>query len=75
MHLHELLRENFKGQLGGLRDCEITRVTSDSRQVIPGAVFVAIQGEIFDGHHYLSESVIRGADVLFGEGPDPHGVP
>jgi UDP-N-acetylmuramoyl-L-alanyl-D-glutamate--2,6-diaminopimelate ligase len=76
MHLHELLRESYKEQLGGLPDFEITRVTSDSRQVIPGALFVAIRGATHDGHSYLSESVIRGADVLVGEGPDPElGVP
>jgi len=76
MYLHELLRENFKIKIGGLPDCEITRVTSDSRQVIPGALFVAVQGANFDGHRYLSDAVVCGADLLVGEGPDPElGVP
>jgi len=76
MYLHKLLREHFKTKIGGLPDCEITRVTSDSRQVIPGALFVAVQGANFDGHRYLSEAVVRGADMLVGDGPDPQlGVP
>jgi UDP-N-acetylmuramoyl-L-alanyl-D-glutamate--2,6-diaminopimelate ligase len=76
MYLHELLRDQYKNNIGGLPDCEITKVTSDSRQVIPGAMFVAIRGDNFDGHHYLSEAVVCGADVLVGEEPDPQlGIP
>jgi UDP-N-acetylmuramoyl-L-alanyl-D-glutamate--2,6-diaminopimelate ligase len=76
MLLHKLLREHFVNTLGGLPDIEISKVTADSRQVIPGAIFVAIRGENVDGHHFLSEAVINGAELLVGEEPDSSlGIP
>src|SRR5215216_2276757 len=39
----------------------ITEAVIDSRQVIPGSLFVAIPGEKADGHDYLSEAFRRGA--------------
>jgi len=38
-----------------------TGVTTDSRQVEPGALFIAIRGERHDGHQFLSEVMARGA--------------
>jgi len=39
----------------------ITEGTIDSRQVIPGSLFVAIPGEKTDGHDYLTDVFKRGA--------------
>jgi UDP-N-acetylmuramoyl-tripeptide--D-alanyl-D-alanine ligase len=39
----------------------ITEAVIDSRQVIPGSMFVAIPGEKSDGHDHLDESFRRGA--------------
>jgi UDP-N-acetylmuramoyl-L-alanyl-D-glutamate--2,6-diaminopimelate ligase len=76
MLLHQLLNDYFRKNLGGLSDYEITKVTADSRQVVPGALFVAIAGDRQDGHQYLPQAVIQGAEVLVGEEPDPLlGVP
>lgn len=36
-------------------------VTTDSRHVAPGAIFVALRGERYDGHDFVSESLARGA--------------
>ncbi len=33
----------------------------DSREVTPGAFFVALPGEVTDGHHFIAEAVARGA--------------
>ena len=33
----------------------------DSREVIPGAFFVALPGEVTDGHNFVKEAVARGA--------------
>ncbi len=38
----------------------VTAVTSDSRNVIPGSIFVAIQGEKTDGHAFIPEAIQRG---------------
>jgi len=39
----------------------ITEAVVDSRQVIPGALFVAVPGERVDGHAYVDEAFQRGA--------------
>jgi UDP-N-acetylmuramoyl-tripeptide--D-alanyl-D-alanine ligase len=39
----------------------ITEAAIDSRQVIPGSLFVAMKGEHADGHDYLGEAFTRGA--------------
>jgi UDP-N-acetylmuramoyl-tripeptide--D-alanyl-D-alanine ligase len=39
----------------------ITEAAIDSRQVIPGSLFVAIPGERVDGHEFLAEAFKRGA--------------
>lgn len=39
----------------------ITEAAIDSRQVIPGSLFVAIPGERVDGHDFLAEAFKRGA--------------
>ncbi len=44
----------------------ITRVAIDSRQVIPGAVFFALQGEALDGHQFIGEALARGAIAIVG---------
>lgn len=39
----------------------ITEAVIDSRQVIPGSMFVAIPGEQVDGHNFLGDAFKRGA--------------
>ena len=39
----------------------ITEASIDSRQVIPGSLFVAIPGERVDGHDFLADAFKRGA--------------
>ena len=39
----------------------ITEAVIDSRQVIPGSLFVAIPGEKADGHDFVAEAFRRGA--------------
>src|SRR5436309_2631827 len=36
-------------------------VTTDSRSIATGDIFVALQGERFDGHAYVAEAFRRGA--------------
>jgi len=51
----------------------ITEAIVDSRQVIPGALFVAIPGERVDGHDFVAEAFQRGASFAFiqHELPEP----
>ncbi|WP_424134451.1 UDP-N-acetylmuramoyl-L-alanyl-D-glutamate--2,6-diaminopimelate ligase [Roseomonas chloroacetimidivorans] len=56
---------------------EITGLTADSRQVVPGALFAALPGARTDGRAHIEEAVRRGAAaVLAPEGTEwPPGVP
>jgi UDP-N-acetylmuramoyl-L-alanyl-D-glutamate--2,6-diaminopimelate ligase len=51
----------------GNPDVEISAITSDSRRVIPGALFVAYQGVDSDGHQYAGDAVARRAAAVVGE--------
>ncbi|WP_455478177.1 UDP-N-acetylmuramoyl-L-alanyl-D-glutamate--2,6-diaminopimelate ligase [Bartonella sp. B10] len=48
----------------GLSLIEITGISSDSRQILPGYVFVAIQGNKSDGRQYINDAIKRGARVI-----------
>ncbi len=51
---------------GSLPPAEITQVTADSRQVQPGALFVAVQGSAVDGHRFIADAIRRGAAAVVG---------
>jgi UDP-N-acetylmuramoyl-L-alanyl-D-glutamate--2,6-diaminopimelate ligase len=58
------------GARGALSDDpEILRVTGDSREVIPGALFCALPGSRADGHAFVGEAVQRGAVAVIAERP------
>ncbi len=46
-----------------LVDTIITEAAIDSRQVIPGSLFIAIPGERVDGHEFVADAFQRGASV------------
>ena len=50
-------------------DSDITLVTADSRQVIPGALFVACPGDNVDGHHFIPQAIEKGAVAIVAERP------
>jgi UDP-N-acetylmuramoyl-tripeptide--D-alanyl-D-alanine ligase len=55
---------------------ELTGITTDSRNVSAGQLFVALVGEKFDGHDFIESSVAKGAAAVVVSRPiaDP-GVP
>ena len=42
----------------------INGVSTDTRTIQPGNLFVALEGERFDGHDYLQQAADKGAAVL-----------
>jgi UDP-N-acetylmuramyl-tripeptide synthetase len=54
----------------GVENPEIETVAYDSRRVVPGALFVCIRGERFDGHDFIGEAVRKGARALLVDRPD-----
>ena len=51
----------------------VSAVVCDSRQVVPGSMFVAIPGDRVDGHSFAAEVIAAGAVVVLAE--RPVGVP
>ena len=56
-------------------DVEISSLACDSREVSPGALFVALPGAREDGHAHIREAVRRGAAAVLCAPPLPEGVP
>ncbi|MBX6333308.1 MAG: UDP-N-acetylmuramoyl-tripeptide--D-alanyl-D-alanine ligase [Gemmatimonadaceae bacterium] len=48
----------------------LTGISTDTRQLAPGNVFVALAGERFDAHDFLPEAVARGAAALVLSRPE-----
>ena len=48
-------------------DPDITHITGDSRQVTPGALFVACPGLSVDGRRFIPNAVERGAAAIVGQ--------
>lgn len=46
---------------------QILQITSDSRKVRPGTLFVAIRGQNTDGHQFLSQAIQQGASAVVCE--------
>ena len=46
---------------------EITAICSDSRKVVPGALFIAVKGFANDGHKYIGTAVEKGAAAVVCE--------
>ncbi|MBM3872012.1 MAG: UDP-N-acetylmuramoyl-tripeptide--D-alanyl-D-alanine ligase [Verrucomicrobia bacterium] len=51
----------------GSADTLVRRVCTDSRQVQPGDLFIALAGEKFDGHQFISDVTAKGASALLVE--------
>lgn len=45
----------------------IQKVSTDSRKAGPGDLFVAIKGDQFDGHDFISQAVARGVEAVLCE--------
>lgn len=62
--LTELLDKLEYEQVCGKTEREITAVVYDSRKVIPGCLFICINGANFDGHDFAAQVATQGAGVL-----------
>jgi UDP-N-acetylmuramoyl-tripeptide--D-alanyl-D-alanine ligase len=60
------IKPSGSGSVASFLQERITRVAIDSRQVIPGSVFFALQGEALDGHQFIGEALVRGAIAIVG---------
>jgi len=51
-------------------DIEINRLCTNSKQVMPGDLFIAIPGHKIDGHQFVQEAINRGAVAVLVNGRD-----
>ena len=51
-------------------DADTAVLRMDSRQIRPGDVFVACQGEYSDGRRYIADAIARGAGWVFWDAGD-----
>ena len=76
--LAEIVEETAGALVGGEPETVITSVSTDTRTLEPGALFVALRGENHDGHNYIAAARERGAAALLVEqtlhGDMPHVV-
>ncbi len=70
MWLHDLLASLPRViAVSGAHRITISHITSDSRQVAPGALFVAYRGISADLHRFIPDAIARGAAAVIGEQP------
>ena len=59
--INEIIKATHSELVGAAPPHTIAHVSTDSRSCIPGALFVALPGERFDGHDYLDAAFSSGA--------------
>ncbi len=64
--LEHIIR-GIKSQVNGRLDLDINKIVFDSRSIVKGDLFFAIQGTQVDGHAYLSEAIDKGAVAIVCE--------
>jgi len=69
MKLSRLIEKCKVIAIRGNNEVEVTAVTSDSRTVQQGALFIAVEGICTDGHAYIGKAIEQGAAVVVYDKP------
>ncbi len=67
MNLRTIIKCLPKATVSGDLDKDVASVTSDSREVVPGSIFVAVRGGDADGRQFIPEAIERGACAIVSE--------
>jgi UDP-N-acetylmuramoyl-L-alanyl-D-glutamate--2,6-diaminopimelate ligase len=73
IRLRELLEGLDPTAVEGDTELSVLGLATDSRQVRPGDLFVALTGERVDGHRFLEQAAAQGAVAALVERPMPRG--
>lgn len=65
--LTELIASISVGDIIGDPEIMVSEITSDSRKVTPGSLFVAVNGVNTDGHTFIDKAVAAGAVAVVAE--------
>lgn len=60
----EILKATEGRLVRGSADGVVAGIAIDSRRLLPGEAFIAIQGRRFDGHDFVQEALRRGASCI-----------
>ena len=71
MKLRTLLKDLPDIIVKGQKDIEITGISSNSKQVAPGNLFIARKGVMHDGNRYVPEAIHAGATAILTDIYDP----
>lgn len=55
-----------------LQDAPITSLSIDTRTLQPGALYVPVRGEVFDGHRFIPQAMEQGAVCTLSETDTPY---
>lgn len=74
------ISQAVSGEMRNCGDCAdklISSVSTDTRTIQSGAIFIALRGENMDGHNYLSTAIEKGAVCCIAEktADIPSGIP
>jgi UDP-N-acetylmuramoyl-tripeptide--D-alanyl-D-alanine ligase len=69
--MKELLEATGGRLVSGSPDATFDQLFTDSREVKPGGLFVALKGEEQDGHAFIPQAMERGAAGILCERPPP----
>ena len=62
--LKDILTSNISFSIEGKMATQINGLQIDSRQVVPGNLFIAIKGHVVDGHQFISKAIDQGASAI-----------
>ena len=69
--LKKLLKEIPPIDVIGSKEIEITAITSNSKLVSPGSLFIARRGATYDGNSFIPEAIASGAVAILSDVFDP----
>lgn len=67
MKIKDLLQKIDYISFNGNEESFISGITNYSKEVKDNYIFVALKGEKFDGHDFIDEAIIRGANTIISE--------
>ena len=67
MILEEIISQCNAAAVSGPSGIDISAVCRDSRQVTPGAAFIAVRGFAGDGHEFIASAIEKGASAVLYE--------
>ena len=67
LRVSEILETTAGSLLSGNSGTVVSGITTDTRHIVPDTLFIALEGENFDGHDFVKESFEKGASAILGE--------